>query len=76
LDSTITGISNGSLSLSAESAHNAPPAAGSQSDVLTPDPRQALSAEAKTMRGRTYKAIVGQPDRNGILNFDDAVVKL
>jgi hypothetical protein len=35
-----------------------------------------VSAEAKTMRGQTYKPIVGQPDRKGILNFDDVVVKL
>jgi hypothetical protein len=25
------------------------------------------------MYGQTYKAIVGQPDRKGILNFDDVL---
>ena len=50
-------------------------AAGRQSDVFTTDPRQALSAEVKTMCRETYNAIVGQPDRKGILNFDDVDVK-
>jgi hypothetical protein len=50
-----------------------PPRGGKSARCVTTDSRQALSAEAKTMHGQTYKAIVGEPDRKGILNFDDVV---